>query len=224
MCRKVLLKRSAMTDNREHLANLQQIRSLMERSSRFISLSGLSGVAAGLIALIGAAVAYIYLNAQPFSGIYLRQADADSEKWGLNFYEFFALDAGLVLIFAIIGGIFFTTRKALEKGQKIWDKLTFRLLLNLAIPLVTGAIFCLALLLYGLPGLIAPTTLIFYGLSLINGSKYTLNDIRYLGGTEILLGLFGLFNIGYGLEIWSIGFGVMHILYGTAMWWKYERE
>ncbi len=213
-----------MTDNREHLANLQQIRSLMERSSRFISLSGLSGVAAGLIALMGAAAAYVYLEASPFSGFFFRAVEPGYEKWGLDFYEFFALDAGLVLLFAIIAGIFFTTRKAIKKGQKVWDKLTFRLLLNLAIPLATGAIFCLALLLYGLPGLIAPTTLIFYGLALINGSKYTLNDIRYLGGTEILLGLFGLFNIGYGLEIWAVGFGLMHILYGTVMWWKYERD
>jgi hypothetical protein len=210
-------------NNNEHLESLQQIRSMMERSSRFISLSGLSGVAAGIIALFGAAAAHLYLDTKPFSGPYLYLAEPGYEKWGLNFYEFFALDAGIVLILALAAGIFFTTRKAVRKGQKVWDKLTWRLLINLVIPLATGAVFCLALLKYGMFGLIAPTTLIFYGLSLINGSKYTLNDIRYLGVTEIVLGMIGLFNIGYGLEIWAIGFGLMHIVYGTFMWMKYER-
>lgn len=210
--------------HQEHLENLQQIRTLMERSSRFISLSGLSGVAAGLIALAGAAVAYAYLGVAPFDGKYLYISEPGYEKWGMDFYEFFLLDAGLVLLFALAAGVFFTTRKAMQKGQKIWDRVTFRLLFNLLIPLVTGAIFCLALLNYGIVGLIAPTTLVFYGLALINGSKYTLNDIRYLGFTEIALGIIGLFNIGYGLEIWAIGFGLMHILYGAAMWQKYERH
>lgn len=210
-------------NNNEHLESLQQIRSMMERSSRFISLSGLSGVAAGIIALAGAATAHVYLGVKPFAGPYLYLAESGYEKWGLNIYEFFAIDAGIVLLLALAAGIFFTTRKAVKKGQKVWDKLTLRLLVNLAIPLVTGAIFCLALLKYGMFGLIAPTTLIFYGLSLINGSKYTLNDIRYLGVTEIILGMIGLFNVGYGLEIWAIGFGFMHIIYGTIMWMKYER-
>lgn len=210
-------------NNNEHLESLQQIRSMMERSSRFISLSGLSGVAAGIVALFGAAAAHLYLETKPFSGPYLYLAEPGYEKWGLNFYEFFALDAGIVLILALAAGIFFTTRKAVKKGQKVWDKLTWRLLINLLIPLATGAVFCLALLKYEMFGLIAPTTLIFYGLSLINGSKYTLNDIRYLGVTEIILGMIGLFNIGYGLEIWAIGFGLMHIVYGTFMWVKYEK-
>ncbi len=210
-------------NNNEHLESLQQIRSMMERSSRFISLSGLSGVAAGIIALLGAAVAHVYLGIKPFSGPNLYLAEPGYEKWGLNFYEFFAADAIIVLVLALSVGIFFTTRKAVKKGQKVWDKLTLRLLVNLGIPLVTGAVFCLALLKYGMFGLIAPTTLIFYGLSLINGSKYTLNDIRYLGVTEIVLGMIGLFNVGYGLEIWAIGFGLMHIIYGTFMWMKYER-
>ena len=42
----------------EQLQNLAEIRSLMERSSRFISLSGLSGVGAGVCALVGSAAAH----------------------------------------------------------------------------------------------------------------------------------------------------------------------
>lgn len=214
-----------MTSNQnKHLETLSEIRSLMEQSSRFISLSGLSGVAAGLCALVGATVVYIYLGISPFSGRHLYYVEAlQAEKWGMNYITFFLLDATLVLLSALAFGIFFTTRKAKKKGQKIWDKLTLRLLTNLLIPLATGGIFCLALFKHGLLGFIAPVTLIFYGLALINGSKYTLNDVRYLGVCEVLLGLLALFNLGYGLEFWTLGFGILHIVYGTFMYFKYEK-
>ncbi|MCB0557331.1 MAG: hypothetical protein H6573_04720 [Lewinellaceae bacterium] len=214
-----------MTQNyNSHLEALNEIRSLMERSSRFISLSGLSGVAAGLWALIGAAAAYLYLGASPLDGKHLYyQQPIPIEKWGLDYLSFFLLDATLVLILALSSGIFFTTRKARQKGQLVWGPLTQRLLLNLALPLVAGGIFCLGLAYHGLMGLIAPTTLVFYGLALINTSKYTLNDIRYLGITEVALGLMALFLPGYGLEFWCIGFGLLHIIYGLILYFKYER-
>lgn len=211
-------------DHRNHLDSLHEIRSLMERSSRFISLSGLSGVVAGSFALFGALMAYLYLGITPFDQqrIYYETV-AGANKWGMDYITFFLVDATLVLIAALSVGIFFTTRKARQKGQKIWDALTRRLLLNLSIPLVAGGIFCLALFFHGYNGLIAPSTLIFYGLALVNASKYTLNDVRYLGISEIVLGLLALFLLGYGLEFWAIGFGVLHILYGTLMYFKYER-
>ena len=204
---------------------LNEIRSMMERSSRFISLSGLSGIAAGLFAIIGAALVYLYLDIVPFDKARLYYVEAlHSSKWGMNYITFFLLDAAFVLIGAITCGIFFTTRKAKRKGQKIWDALSQRLLVNLLIPLVTGGIFCLGLFYHGFFGFLAPTTLVFYGLALVNASKYTLNDIRNLGYCEIILGLIALFYIGHGLEFWVIGFGFLHIIYGSLMYWKYERE
>lgn len=202
---------------------LDEIRALMERSSRFISLSGLSGIAAGLFAIIGAALVYIYLDMIPFDGKRLYYVEAiHSTKWGMNYITFFLLDVIFVLVGAITCGIFFTTRKAKRKGQKIWDALSQRLLINLLIPLVAGGIFCLGLFYHGLFGLLAPTTLVFYGLALVNASKYTLHDIRNLGYCEIVLGLLSLFFLGYGLEVWVVGFGILHIIYGSLMYWKYE--
>lgn len=43
---------------------MQEIRSLMERSSRFTSLSGFSGIIVGLLALVGLGVVYGILNQQ----------------------------------------------------------------------------------------------------------------------------------------------------------------
>lgn len=207
-----------------HLKTLSEIRSLMERSSRFISLSGLSGVAAGLFALAGATLIYVYLGVIPFENKRAYYVAAQSaNKWGIDYVSFFLVTGAGVLLGAICSGIYFTTRKARRKGQPIWDALSKRLLINLAIPLLTGGLFCMALFLHGLAGLIAPATLIFYGLALVNASKFTLHDIYYLGILEIGLGLIATFNIGYGLEFWAMGFGVLHILYGMIMYWKYER-
>lgn len=211
------------THHQEHLEALTEIRNIMERSSRFISLSGLSGVAAGIWALAGAVAAFWYLGITPFEGT-TSFARIANHPTGLSPIRFFFLDAALVLILALTTGVYFTTRKARRKGLPVWDRLTRRLLINLFIPLAAGGIFCLALIYHGEAELIAPVTLIFYGLGLLNASKYTLNDIRYLGLMEVGLGLISAFFIGYGLEFWAIGFGLLHILYGTAMYFKYERE
>ncbi|MEN0004983.1 MAG: hypothetical protein AAF798_12590 [Bacteroidota bacterium] len=213
-----------MTQHKENpLKTLQEIRQLMERSSRFISLSGLSGVTAGVIALIGASIAHWYIGKVPFQGYDpLTPIRLSSNGIPQIDYLFFFGLASTMLVLAVGAGIFFTTRSAKAKGQKIWDALTQRLLINLCIPLVAGGIFCLAALLHGLIFLIAPSTLLFYGLGLVNASKYTLPDVRYLGLSEIALGLIGLFVPGYGLELWGIGFGLLHIIYGSRMYFRYE--
>jgi hypothetical protein len=194
----------------------------MERSSRFISLSGLSGVFAGLYAIVGAYVAYKYLGLSGlgyFSGRTLVEAGNERS----NTLLFLATDAAIILVLAIGTGIFLTTRKARSDGNSIFDAAAKKLIVNLAIPLVAGGIFCIALNYHGAFIYVAPAMLIFYGLALVHASKYTRNDIRSLGFAEILLGLVASFIVGYGLLFWVIGFGVLHIIYGTYMYFKYER-
>lgn len=201
---------------------IDEIRNLMERSSRFISLSGLSGISAGIIALIGAAFAFFYLNFD------IRYFDIDRyfiEKYHHVYRkEIYVLltDAAIVLILAVASAIFFTTRRAKRKGLKVWTQTTRLMLYNVAVPLLAGGIFCAILLYYNLIFLIAPATLVFYGLALLNGSKYTLPEIQWLGISEIILGLIGCIFPGYAVAFWSVGFGILHIIYGTVMYYKYE--
>lgn len=210
-----------MSENTEPLEQLQQIRTMMERSSRFISLSGLAGVFAGFFALAGAGAFYAFLNNKLNYG-YTDFAKSIPVDISLDLKRFVLLDASAVVILSLLMAVFFTTRNAKNKGQTIWDAAAKRMVINLAIPLVAGGIYCLVLLHYGWFGLIAPTTLIFYGLALLNASKYTLDEIRWLGISEIVLGLIGCFFIGYGITLWAIGFGVLHIIYGLLMYSKYE--
>lgn len=208
-----------MEDKNQHLDTLSEIRSMMEKSTKFISLSGLSGIFAGIFALIGSVVAYYYLISIS-ENHYFSLLGGDVY---IEFYLFFFLNASFVLLSSIAFGSYFTIRKAKKNNQKIWDATSKRLLINLMLPLGTGGIFCLIMFYHGVIGLIAPATLIFYGLALINASKYTLNDIRYLGICEIVLGLLASIFIGYGLIFWALGFGVLHIVYGFVMYFKYEK-
>ncbi len=212
-----------MYESREHLQTLTEIRSLMERSSKFLSLSGLSGVSAGLIALAGAAVVYTRLRTGLFP---FMQADPEVIYRGVNHPEtqpFLVTVAIIVLGLALLAGTYFTVRKARRQGLGVWNQSSRRLLWAMAVPLATGGVFCLALLQYHLIWLAFPATLIFYGLALLNGSKYTLRDVESLAYCEIGLGLISLFWPGYNLLTWAVGFGVLHIIYGLAMYYKYER-
>lgn len=206
-------------NQQEQLDTLNDIRNIMNRSSKFISLSGLSGIFAGLTALVGAYFAHQAIE-KYLAGNYGYGIDGESN------IEFQLLKIGfLVLVIALVGGAFFTYRQGKKKGLPIWDNTTKKLLINLAIPLASGGCFVLALLFNhnNAVGLIGPSTLIFYGLALINASKYTYSDIRFLGICEVVLGIIAMFNIGLGLYFWAFGFGVLHILYGSIMYFKYEK-
>ncbi len=206
--------------NQHYLEDIKEIRSMMEKSSRFISLSGLSGISAGVVALVGAFVAgwYINTNIQLAEGQINRIASVN-----LADVLFFLLDAAVVLVLALTFSTYFAVRKARIQGLPIWNKAAELTLINLLIPLATGAIFCLILYYYNIYLLIAPATLLFYGLALLNASKYTLGEVRYLGICEIILGLIAMIIPGYIILFWAFGFGILHIIYGAVMYFRYER-
>ena len=210
------------------LAQLTEIRAIMERSSRFISLSGLSGVGAGVVALLGAAGTHFYFQ-QRFStpdyeasGFQRLLRSTASERLA-------ALPFLLGLAVAMIGAAllvaaFFTLRRTRREGlASLWTAPARRLLVALAVPLVVGGLFCLRLYLSGAVELVVPGLLVFYGLALLNGSKYTLDEIRWLGLTQIALGLLGLLLPAQGLGLFALGFGLGHIGYGLLMYNRYER-
>jgi hypothetical protein len=207
-----------MESSKQYLADISEIKNMMERSSRFISLSGLSGIFAGIYALIGAGL--VYNRMYTTTGDIYQRTFTNSYKNDLDFMIIVALT---VLLLALITGIFFTTRKARKQQLKTWDNTTKRLLANLMIPLIAGGLICLMLVNGHYYALVAPATLIFYGLALINASHHTYRDIRYLGLSELTLGLISCSFIGYGLLFWAVGFGILHIIYGTVMYLKYER-
>jgi hypothetical protein len=195
---------------------LSSIRNLMERSTKFISLSGISGILAGLYALIGAFMAYKLVYPSP-------QYLGDSFTVSNTTLVQLLLIAFGVLIFSICTGIWLTMRQANKKGENTWNPVSRRLIYNMSIPLLTGGLFILILLYKEQFGILAPASLIFYGLALISASHYTFADIKWLGICEIVLGLLAVAFQAYGILFWAVGFGVLHILYGSMMHFKYKQ-
>jgi len=190
----------------KQLEDLKAIREMMEKSSKFLSLSGLSGVMAGITAIAGASVAYFYI---------LGQSRAVAVPMLL-------IDAFLTLVISIGFGILFSARKAKKRKLKLINSVTLKIAYNLAIPLATGGILSIIMIYRGQIELVAAITLIFYGLGLINASKYTLDEIHYLGITEIILGIGAALFLYHGIIFWTIGFGLCHIIYGSIMYKKYD--
>jgi hypothetical protein len=212
---------SEQNQPQDTLREVQDIRRLMERSSRFISLSGLSGVAAGAFALAGAWAAR-YIIFKNYYTEYNHRGYFDDIDFAKLKIQLLGL-AAAVFAAAFLSAFYFTWRKSNKQGRSLWDHTSRRLFWNMIIPLIAGGLFIIGMLQYDEWRFIAPASLIFYGLALVNASKYTLTDIRYLGYCEIIVGLVNMQFIGYGLYFWALGFGVLHIIYGVVMWWKYER-
>ena len=208
-----------MKEDQDYIRDIAEMRSMMERSSKFLSLSGLAGVMAGIYALAGAYIAYkvFYFNPDEIANSVLKTGIASPS---LLKSIFLAL---IILILAISTAIFLSYIKANKKGEKLWDPTAKRLLINMAVPLIAGGLLILILISQGLIGLVAPFTLLFYGLALYNASKFTYEEVRSLGLIQIILGLISSYFVGYGLLFWAVGFGVVHIIYGIYMHYRYER-
>jgi hypothetical protein len=200
---------------------LASIRSMMERSSKFISLSGLSGILAGVYALIGAVIMYLAIQSTPAANSNSSLFESLSNLI-VVFYTVF-ITAIVVLIASITTGIILSHRKAKRKGQSIWGKTSKALLIHMLIPLLTGGLLIVLFLYQGNLEFIVPAMLIFYGLALFSAANFTYSEVRFLGVLEIALGLIAACFPNYGLLFWALGFGVLHVIYGSVMYLKYDK-
>ena len=208
-----------MKEEQDYIKDIAEMRSMMERSSKFLSLSGLAGVMAGIYALAGAYIAYAIFHFNPDLVIDSTQQPVSVAADLLKVI----LLAIVVLILSIGTAIFLSYKKAAKRREKFWDATAKRLLINMAVPLVTGGLLILVLIAKGLVGFIVPFTLLFYGLALYNASKFTYEEVKGLGLVQMALGLIGCCFIEYGLLCWAIGFGLVHIIYGIYLHYRYER-
>ncbi|QIP13813.1 hypothetical protein G8759_14945 [Spirosoma aureum] len=208
-----------MKEDQDYIRDIAQIRTIMERSSKFLSLAGWAGIMAGVYALVGAYIAYTVFDFNPDKLVY-STIQTEGLVAGLSKVVFLAIT---VLILAIGTAILLSYKKATKRGEKLWNALVKRLLINMAVPLIAGGLLILILIANGLIGLMAPITLLFYGLALYSASQFTYEVLRSLGLIQIGLGLLSAYFVEYGLVCWALGFGVAHIVYGIYMHYRYER-
>ncbi len=208
-----------MDDIAGGLRDISAMRSMMERASKFLSLSGLSGISAGAVALAGAWAAHAAL--ENTGG--LLPMPGEGVRPGTLPGGFLLADAASVLVVALACSTFFSVRMARRKGHSLWGPTTATLLAALLIPLASGGAFCGILIMDGLYGLLPGAMLVFYGLALLSAGNFTFGEIRYLGVLDVLLGLTAGFRPALGLIFWAGGFGLLHIVYGSLLYTRYEK-
>ena len=187
--------------------DLSEIRAMMERSTKILSLSGLAGITIGLVAIGGALLGqWIHHHVTPE-----------------EIQRFLILDALSVLAIAIGLSVFFSARMAKKKGIPLWTPAARYLITELAIPLAAGGVFCLSAIINQTFYLLPAIMLTFYGLALVNAGKFAVKEVRYLGLTQLTIGLLAALFPSEGMNFWMLGFGVMHILYGVRIYLKYEK-
>jgi len=211
-----------MENNLSSSDDLKTIRKIMEESSRFLSLSGLSGIFAGLFAIAGAFVAWFFILHKGT----IQYDDVLSSLYGnsssLPGWQLIA-DALVVLVLSLLFSLWFSARRARKAGRILWTPVTKRLLVNFSVPLITGGLFVIILLIENHSELVIPGLLVFYGLALLNAGKFTYGEVFYLGLLEIITGLISAVLFKYGIWFWVFGFGALHIVYGLIMYRRYER-
>lgn len=197
---------------------LAEIKSMMERSTRFLSLSGLAGILAGIYAFAGAGIAWywIYYPSTEFG--------TESEPISIDELQVNLMAIALVVLLLAIGSAYLLSQNKSQRiAQTFWSPASKRFLLALFIPVLAGGLFSFALIHESTYQLLAPATLIFYGLGLINASHFTLGEIKNLGIGQLILGIIAAFFPDFGLICWALGFGVLHVIYGSMMYYRYDR-
>lgn len=203
-----------MKEEQDYIRDIAEIRSMMERSSKFVSLSGWAGIMAGVYALSGAYIA---------NRVYGFNPDDVADSSSASVMTRVILLGVIILVLALCTAIYFSYRRANKRGEKLWNGSAKHLAVSMAVPLLAGGVLILIMVSNGLIGLVAPFSLLFYGLALFNASKFTYNAVKFLGLTEIALGLLACYFIAYGLAFWMVGFGIAHIIYGIYVYYRYER-
>lgn len=213
------MKSTFMMEQQDYFRDIADIRSMMERTTKFLSLSGWAGVMAGIYALAGAYIAYSVLEFNPDAVNY---AYVSQEGLSGGFVKLIVLGF-LILVLAIATAIYFSKQKADQRNEKIWNATSRRLISNMAVPLFTGGLLILIFISKGLLGLIAPMTLLFYGISIYLAGRFTYAEVKAMGLIQIILGLLAACFIEYSILLWALGFGVLHIIYGGYLHFKYEK-
>ena len=212
-----------MKQHKQQIEDITAIRTMMERASKFLSLSGLSGVIAGLIATVGGSIAYWYVELYAKPNGKLQELSFDNGDFREVIFNVTGLTF-IVLFLAVSAAVVFTLRKAKGIQQLVFDTNAIRILLSILIPMIVAAIIILSLLMRNYFDLIVPTMLFLYGLGLVNAGYFTFRDIAYLGYLELILGIVSLFFPQWAIQLWITGFGILHIIYGTIMYLKYDKK
>ena len=194
-----MLRERREPDAREAEENLRVIRALMERSTKFSTFSGLSGVCAGMASIIGCIITRLYI---PDPGAFPVQ--------------FLALWSTVIVI-AVGADYLLMKRRAAQVGKRVLSRLGKQMVIASVPGLGTGAIVTFYLLQHHLLGSVYPFWMLAYGLAVSATGLFSQREVSLLGVAFLIAGAACLFATGIGLPMMAVTFGGFHIVYGLAM-------
>lgn len=190
---------------------LEEIKEMMSQSSKFISLSGLSGIVIGLLTILSVYIFSTQYQINPLDG----EAQALSSLTENELLRLYNASV-VLLIFSLIITFLMSKHKAKKEGKDIWGPASRQLISSMALPFSFGFLFC-SILFFKAPDMVLPLSLLVYGFSLFSGSRNTLNSIKTFGIIQMSLSVICLLFSGYSILIWTLGFGLSHAIYGAFM-------
>ncbi|MCL5104062.1 MAG: hypothetical protein M1133_08105 [Armatimonadetes bacterium] len=182
--------------------SLRLIREVMERSARYTNFSGLSGIIAGTLALIGCAatlsLAYRGLY-EPYIGWYV------------------AIWVG-VFVVSIAQDFYLAQRKARKMGQRFLTPATLQIVKAVLPGVFVGLVISLVCLHQGSIDAIPAVWALGHGTALCAAGMFTVREVRIFGALQLLTGAVGLvwlsgpissfYLLGVSMGLYHIGFGL----------------
>jgi len=208
-------------EHQKHLENLSELKSILSKNTRFLSFSGLSGVIAGITALAGEYLFYnLYLATFSSSSNY---ADVRNLADMKLFYSALLIALSIIGI-SVIVGVILARKKIRMQGSTVNRDLLKNTLIHILVPILVGGAICFVASFTDHFIYIPAFLLIFYGLGLFNGSRFSFDDLKIVGLVFMGLGLITYAYPNLSMWTWGLGFGVGHILYGLRVYFVHDRK
>lgn len=204
---------------------LSDIRNMMERSQKVMFLNGTSGVLVSVWALLGAVMVsgILYGSVWPLWGstaLPLREINSERFIWATFFF-------GCTFIASCITVWLMSKHRAERKGLEFkLDAGAKQLLRTFFTVMIIGGLFCLTPFGNGHWELVPGYMLAFYGLALvvISPMAFRISIIKYFGFIQITVGLAALILPQYGMMFWTIGFCILHFIWGIWFHFVFDRK
>ena len=182
----------------------------MEQGKSYFSLKSLSGI---LIGIYGLATVYLIdkLTSGEGSGIEM------VSQLPILFLQIGITAIAVVFIIISLFTLWIRAkRRAKSEGKKLWNTSNKKIRLQTLITLLVLIVVIIVIANQGYYSLVTPISLFFYGLFLLNLSRFSSKGLVFLSIGEVLLGVAAYMIYDKEIFFLALGFGLLPIIYGAA--------
>jgi len=183
----------------EHaMDNLKYIRQTLERAGEFTAVPGKGGVLMGLVAVLAAQVAKRQPGASGWLTIWM-----------------------LAAVIAMSIGLAGATLKSRRFQMPLFSGPGRKFIAGFAPGILAGAVLTAVLYRAGVPGFLPGVWLLLYGAAVLAGGSASVRVVPMMGACFMFAGTVALLLPGWNDVLLPVGFGGLHLIFGTVIWTKY---